>query len=88
MIACLRVDQGPEYSSGLNSVQQAELLSEVHVLTTADMLNEYCKEKFYTTSTLVEHFPFSAQKGMICRLYARKYGYTGALFRLQLKLKC
>ena len=31
---------------------------------TADMLNEYCKEKLYTTSTLVEHtgHPFSVQK--------------------------
>jgi len=39
MIACLRVDQGPKYSSGLNSIQQTiysrelVLLSEVHVLT-------------------------------------------------------
>jgi len=34
------------------------------VLTTADMVNEYCKEKLYTTSTLVEHKgrPFSVQK--------------------------
>ena len=34
------------------------------LLTTADMLNKYCKEKLYTTSTLVEHtgHPFSVQK--------------------------
>ena len=59
------------------------------MLTTADMLNKYCKEKLYTTSTLAEHtgHPFSVQKVYDLQALCKKIQVYQRVISVAIKVK-